>query len=99
MLATAELEAAKVVVAADKDVDQAYSQTVRQVLQATRQHQEGVDAAVTLTILARAMERIGDHCVNIAEDVIFLRTGDIVTLLPTDPDASADRIRAAVAAI
>jgi len=28
--------------------------------------------------IAKAMERIGDLCTNIAEDIIFLRTGDII---------------------
>jgi phosphate transport system protein len=31
-----------------------------------------------LVLLARSLERIGDHCTNIAEDVFFLSTGDIV---------------------
>jgi phosphate uptake regulator len=37
-----------------------------------------VDVVLTLTLLARALERIGDLCTNIAEDVVFLCTGDIV---------------------
>jgi phosphate uptake regulator len=37
-----------------------------------------MDEAMTLILLARALERIGDLCTNIAQDVIFLKTGDIV---------------------
>jgi phosphate uptake regulator len=33
---------------------------------------------MTVINLAKAMERIGDLCTNIAEDIIFLKTGDIV---------------------
>jgi phosphate uptake regulator len=32
---------------------------------------------MTVIQLAKALERIGDMCTNIAEDIIFLRTGDI----------------------
>jgi coenzyme F420-0:L-glutamate ligase / coenzyme F420-1:gamma-L-glutamate ligase len=44
--------------------------------------------------------RHGFVCANGGIDASNMgpRTGDVVTLLPADPDASADRIRAAVAA-
>jgi len=47
------------------------------VLDAARRSTD-VDTALTAVLLARSLERIGDHCTNIAEDVFFLNTGDIV---------------------
>jgi phosphate uptake regulator len=34
--------------------------------------------AVTLVLLARAVHRVGELCTNIAEDIVFVCTGDIV---------------------
>jgi phosphate transport system protein len=65
------------VIQADADLDAAYAAFTRQVLDAARAATD-VDAALTLVLLARSLERIGDHCTNIAEDVFFLNTGDIV---------------------
>jgi phosphate transport system protein len=65
------------VIQADADLDAAYAAFTRQVLDAARTAAD-VDAALTLVLLARSLERIGDHCTNIAEDVFFLNTGDIV---------------------
>jgi len=37
-----------------------------------------VNALYALTTMGRALERLGDQCTNIAEDAIFLITGEIV---------------------
>jgi len=65
------------VIQADADLDAAYAAFTRQVLDAARAATD-VDAALTLVLLARSLERIGDHCTNIAEDIFFLNTGDII---------------------
>jgi phosphate transport system protein len=78
LLNNPDAESAKAVIAADRRTDDAYKKFVRAVLGEARHEAAGVDAAMTLVLLARAMERIGDLCCNIAEDMIFLATGDIV---------------------
>jgi phosphate transport system protein len=37
-----------------------------------------VDTALHLFRISRELERVGDHVANMAEDVIFLVTGEIV---------------------
>jgi phosphate transport system protein len=62
----------------DLKLDRAYRIFVRTVLDRERSKADGVDAVFTLLTISRAMERIGDLCTNIAEDIIFLSTGEIV---------------------
>ncbi len=69
------------VIQADADLDAAYAAFTRQVLDTARAATD-VDAALTLVLLARSLERIGDHCTNIAEDIFFLNTGDIIRHSP-----------------
>ncbi len=62
----------------DDMIDEAYRSFVRNVLDAEGKKTGGVEAAMTMINVAKALERIGDLCTNIAEDIIFLRTGDII---------------------
>jgi phosphate transport system protein len=77
-IATRNLDAARAVIASDPNADAAYGRFVRTALTRERSDPAGVDVVLTLTLLARALERIGDLCTNIAEDIVFLCTGDIV---------------------
>jgi len=77
-ITTRNLDAARAVIASDPNVDAACGRFVRTALTRERSDPAGVDVVLTLTLLARALERIGDLCTNIAEDVVFLCTGDIV---------------------
>jgi phosphate transport system protein len=65
------------VISADLKLDSAYADFAKDVLSAGRQA-TNIDVTLTLVLLARSLERIGDHCTNIAEDVLFLLTGDII---------------------
>lgn len=78
LLNTADVDAARRVIEMDRHVDDCYKRFVRTVLDRERGRPEGLDVAMTLVLLARSLERIGDLCSNIAEDIVFLRTGDIV---------------------
>jgi phosphate transport system protein len=72
------IEAARDVIAADAAFERACGDYIRKVLARQRNDPAGVDVVLTLAFLARALERIGELCTNIAEDVVFLCTGDIV---------------------
>ena len=86
-ITTRNLDAARAVIASDPNVDAAYGRFVRAALTRERSDPAGVDVVLTLTLLARALERIGDLCTNIAEDGVFLCTGDIVRHARTREDA------------
>ena len=67
--------AAKAVIDADDAVDYDFN-TIKQMLAAEIAADPGkVDAALDVLMVIKYLERIGDHAVNIAEWVEFLRTG------------------------
>jgi len=77
MLSTRELSAARAILEMDHIVDEAHRALVQSALHLKAQVL-GMEGAWTLITLGKGLERIGDLCANIAEDIIFLRTGDIV---------------------
>ena len=67
--------AAKAVIDADDAVDYDFN-TIKRMLAAEIAADPGkVDAALDVLMVIKYLERIGDHAVNIAEWVEFLRTG------------------------
>ena len=78
MLRAADAQGARNVIASDAEIDEAYSAFVRDVLDAEDRRLGGAEVALIKINIAKALERVGDLCTNIAEDIIFLRTGDIV---------------------
>ena len=78
MLSSTDTAVANKVIDSDALIDKGYRHVVQTVLEHEDRRVGGAGAAMTVINLAKAMERIGDHCTNIAEDIIFLRTGDIV---------------------
>ena len=78
MLSTTDTTVAERIIESDALIDKGYGHVVRSVLEHGDGRVGGAGPAMTVINLAKAMERIGDLCTNIAEDVIFLRTGDIV---------------------
>jgi len=77
-LGACDADTARAVIEEDRAVDEAYGRLVRATLDVEAARVGGAESAMIVFQLAKALERIGDHCTNIAEDVIFLRTGDIV---------------------
>ena len=77
MLSTRELAAARGILEMDHVIDEDHRALVRSALH-TKAPSLGVEGTLTLINIAKALERVGDLCANIAEDIIFLRTGDIV---------------------
>ncbi|MCX5661553.1 MAG: phosphate signaling complex protein PhoU [Planctomycetota bacterium] len=71
-------ELAEQVRAADDHVDLVHKEMYRVVEQNIRAEPEKVEALVNLLGVSRNLERIADHAVNIAEDVIYLAKGDIL---------------------
>ena len=73
---TAEDElAARKVIAADNAVDYDFNAIKHQLAQEIAEDPGKVDAALDLLMVIKYLERIGDHAVNVAEWVQFVRTG------------------------
>ena len=76
MITASNTTTAMKVIDADEKIDQGYASMVRDLLSVNDCCNP--QATMTMINLAKALERIGDLCTNIAEDFIFLKTGDIV---------------------
>lgn len=66
---------AREVLRLDDEVDTLKSKTMRDIAQYIPKHPEQVEASLDLLLMARNMERLGDHATNIAEDVIYVASG------------------------
>lgn len=73
-----DAEAARRVLAEDEQIDALYGQIVRSIVAQAPQAQESMAGHLDLLSVAKNLERIADHATNIAEDVVFLSTGQIV---------------------
>lgn len=74
--------AAREVAARDDDIDHLYHRTFAEVLDLMRAAPENVERGTRILFAAHYLERIGDRVTNIAEDVVFLATGEIEDLNP-----------------
>lgn len=73
-----DAEAARRVLAEDEQIDALYGQIVRSIVSQAPQASESMAAYLDVLSVAKNLERIADHATNIAEDVVFLSTGQIV---------------------
>ncbi len=62
----------------DDEVDQIHRGVYKEVKQAVQRDPEKIDAMINLLVASRQLERIADHAVNIAEDVIYTAEAEIV---------------------
>jgi len=68
-------ETARGIVTADDAVDKARNEIQHRLIELMQTDAATVSRALEYIIVARKLERIGDHATNIAEDVIFLTQG------------------------
>ena len=68
----------------DKKVDEIYEQTLSDLCEILSSHQENIRAGISLLLLFRHLERIGDLAVNIGEEVFYLVKGEIIRHSNTD---------------
>lgn len=69
---------ANAVCAADDELDKINRDMYTKVKNGVRNNPEQIDSLINLLAVSRQLERIGDHCTNIAEDVIYMIEGTIV---------------------
>jgi phosphate transport system protein len=76
-----EAAAANQVWSRDDEVDEHYQSLFREVVTYMIEDPRTISACAHLLFVAKNLERIGDHCTNIAEEIHFLVTGE---QLPTE---------------
>jgi phosphate transport system protein len=77
-----DADAARVVSVRDDEIDALWHRAVDRLTDLARSDAGNVQRAMRLLIAARYMERVGDHITNIAEDVVFLSSGQHEDLNP-----------------
>lgn len=73
-----DMDLARVVLASDDAVDEFEQAILREMQQSLVDGKVSVDFAFTVNSMAAALDRVDDHCTNIAEQVIYVATGKIV---------------------
>ena len=80
-------ELAMDVIARDRDVDQMYNALFREFLTFMMEDPRNITACMHLHFIAKNVERMGDHVTSIAEQVVYLVTGEY----PEDARPKADK--------
>src|SRR5476651_932234 len=65
-------ELAQQIIKRDKEVDAINKQLARELTSFMLEDPGTITRAMNLTLVARALERVADHCKNIAEEVYYL---------------------------
>ena len=81
-LVDVDVEAARSVAARDDEIDLLYHRTFDEVVALMRADPDNVERGTRILFAAHYIERIGDRVTNIAEDVVFLASGEIEDLNP-----------------
>lgn len=69
---------ARQVLESDDAVDEYKNRVFQKLIPYMKDHADKIEAALDMILIARNLERMGDHATNIAEDVIFACTGEDV---------------------
>ena len=72
---TEDTEAAQAMAKMDDDVDHLYNQVFRELLVFMMEDPKTINQATHLIFVGRFLERMGDYCTNIAEEVVYVATG------------------------
>jgi phosphate transport system protein len=75
-----DVDAARLVAAQDDEIDSLYHAYFEQSLARMRTDPDWVEVGAQLLFVAKHLERIGDRVTNIAEEVVFLATGQVEDL-------------------
>lgn len=70
-LETENTKIAGKILSKDEEVDTLYRASFHRLAEAVRQQPEMAEEALHLSLVLRKLERIGDHCSNIVEEVVF----------------------------
>ncbi len=71
------IEKAELVINTDEDIDQMYNALFREHLTHMMEDPRNISTSMHLLFIAKNLERIGDHLTGIAEQIIFLVSGEL----------------------
>ncbi|MCW8804985.1 MAG: phosphate signaling complex protein PhoU [Ignavibacteriaceae bacterium] len=63
---------AKSVIESDNKLDQLNFDNHKILIDIMKQNPDNIEPGIALLVMSRQLERLGDHCTNIAEDVFFI---------------------------
>ena len=67
----------------DEHVDKMWYGLFEDLEEIIQQHPEVTPQALPLLLVARYLERVADHVVNMAERVVYMETGQLAVLAPS----------------
>ena len=70
-----DAEQATAVIRDDKELDREFKSVIRQVITYMMEDPRTISTFIEITTIARAIERIGDHAKNVAEQVVYICEG------------------------
>jgi len=70
-----DIDQAKKILMMDDEIDALKNKVFKEAMAHMKVQADDVEACLDLILIARNLERLGDHATNIAEDVIFVITG------------------------
>lgn len=77
-----DVELARSVAARDAELDEEFAAALRQVFTLAMEDQRYLSATIGTVFALKGLERIGDHAKNIAEQVVFVASGEDVRHQP-----------------
>jgi phosphate transport system protein len=81
-LVEADAVRAREIAVLDDEIDDLYHATFDETIELMRRDPENVERGTRIIIASHYLERIGDRSTNIAEDVVYLETGEVEDLNP-----------------
>jgi phosphate transport system protein len=75
-LQSGDAESARAVIEEDDVLDRYYLQMNREIVECMMEEPQTIPAASCIQVIAKDVERIGDHATNVAELVVFMVQGD-----------------------
>jgi phosphate transport system protein len=73
-----DVERARDVIRADANINALYHSIIMDSLQNLESRRNHASRNLAIVMIAKNYERIGDHCTNIAEDIVYITTGQII---------------------
>ena len=71
------MESARELIKSDDVVDECFNKVKKDLIESLKKEVKDADECVDVLMLAKYLEKIGDHAVNICEWEVFQETGNI----------------------